>query len=59
MYKCKECGRGVIVAGVEVPIRGCDCTKEIEINGEKKRVPSTIVTDMSAVAEGKSQFKQK
>lgn len=52
MYKCSKCNKGVLVEGLETPIRACNCKKE---NGQ----PSTIVLDVSGTAYGRSQFKQK
>lgn len=53
MYKCSKCGLGVLVKDLPAPIRKCNCTKEDGIT------PATIIIDISATAEGKSQFKQK
>jgi hypothetical protein len=49
MYKCSVCKTEVIVDGVEKPIRGCNCTQEVIVNGEKVTKPSTIITDMGDV----------
>lgn len=53
MYKCSKCGTGILVKDLSEPIRKCNCKKDDGIT------PSTIIIDMSAVAEGKCQFKQK
>lgn len=52
MYKCSKCGKGVIVIPNQEPIRACTCKKE-------DGTLATIIIDISATAEGKSQFKQK
>lgn len=49
MYKCKECGLAVIIAG-DKQIRACSCVKA-------DGTPSTIIIDMTSVLEGKSTLK--
>lgn len=49
MYSCSVCKKEVIVVGVKEPIRACNCTKTVVIDGVEKQVPSTIVADMGEV----------
>lgn len=57
MYKCEKCKMEVIVVGVKEPIRACNCTKTVVIDGVEKQVPSTIVADMGEVKlESVSKF---
>lgn len=48
-YKCKECGSEVIIEPGKEPVRTCSCKKE-------DGTPSTIITNIDAVAQGKSRF---
>lgn len=49
MYKCSKCNKGVLVEGLEKPIRYCDCTTEtIDSEGNKITKPATIILDMEA-----------
>ena len=57
MYKCSKCGKGVLVEGLEKPIRVCSCTQEIIVDGKTITKPSAIIADMEGTAYGKSQFK--
>ena len=71
MYKCKECGLGVMVTGLPKPIRMCDCKTQVERKpkgfietikswfGKKyfTEKPAAIIMDMEATAYGRSQFK--
>jgi len=44
MYKCKECGKGVIIIKDEKPIKQCKCN-------------APIICDMSASAQGQGGIK--
>lgn len=56
MYKCSVCGKGVLVKDLPVPIRACNCTQTIILDGKTETKPSSIVLEIEAVAQGKSQF---
>jgi hypothetical protein len=57
MYKCSVCKKGVLVEGLEKPIRACNCTQEVIVDGKTVVKPASIIMDMDATAYGKSQFK--
>lgn len=57
MYKCSNCGRGVLVKDLPEPIRACNCTREVVVDGKTVTKPSAIILDMEATAYGKGQFK--
>jgi hypothetical protein len=59
MYKCSVCGKGVLVEGLEKPIRACNCIQEIVVDGKTITKSSAIIADMEGTAYGKSQFNQK
>lgn len=58
MYKCKECGMGVMVTGLPKPVKMCDCKVKVTLeSGEVIEKPAAIIMDMEATAYGRSQFK--
>lgn len=56
MYNCSVCKMEVIVVGVPAPIRACDCTQEVIVNGEKVKKPATIIADMEAETKGHAKL---
>lgn len=57
MYKCSKCGKGVLVKDLPEPIRACNCTQEIVVDGKTITKPSAIIADMEGTAYGRSQFR--
>lgn len=57
MYKCSNCGKGVLVKDLPEPIRACNCTREVIVDGNVVVKPAAIVLDMEGTAYGRSQFK--
>lgn len=56
MYKCSQCGKGVLVQGLETPIRACNCTQEVIVDNVTITKPASIVADLEGTAYGRSQF---
>ena len=56
MYKCSKCGKGVLVRDLPEPIRACNCTQEVIVDGVTIVKPATIIMDLEGHAYGKSQF---
>lgn len=56
MYKCSKCGKGVLVKDLKEPIRACNCTQEVLVDGKKVIKPAAIIAEMEGHAYGKSQF---
>lgn len=59
MYTCSKCGKGVLVVGMESPIRACNCTQEVIVDGKTIIKPAAIAVEMAGQANGKSRFSQK
>lgn len=59
MYTCSKCGKGVLVEGLKEPIRMCNCTQEVIIDGKTIIKPATITVEMAGTANGKSRFNQR
>lgn len=59
MYTCSKCGKGVLVQGLEAPIRMCNCTQEVIVDGKTITKPAAITAEMASVANGNSRFNQK
>jgi len=59
MYTCSKCGKGVLVQGLEAPIRMCNCTQEVIVDGKTIIKPATITVEMAGTAFGNSRFNQK
>ena len=56
MYKCSVCGAGVLVKDLPEPIRKCNCTQEVVVDGVTIVKPATIIIDLEGHAYGRSQF---
>lgn len=55
-YRCSKCGLGVIVVGVEKPIRACNCTEEKIVDGVTITKPAHILCDMEAKVVGSAKM---
>ena len=56
MYKCSKCGKGVLVTNLPEPIRACNCTQEVVLEGVTVTKPAAIIADLEGTAYGRSQF---
>ena len=57
MYKCSVCGLGVLIRELETPVRACNCTTKIIVDGVEVIKPATIIVTMNANLEGNSSIK--
>lgn len=57
MYQCSICGLGVLVRGLETPVRACNCTQTVVVYGVEITKPATIIMTMNANLEGNSSIK--
>ena len=57
MYQCSICGLGVLVRELETPVRACNCTQTVIIDGVEITKPATIIVKMNANLEGNSSIK--
>lgn len=57
MYKCSVCKKEVIVNGVDKPIRACDCTVDVVVDGKPGLKLAPIIADMGeATLKGHGLF---
>jgi hypothetical protein len=56
MYTCSKCGKGVLVNDLPEPIRACNCTQEVIVDGVTIVKPAAITMDLEGHAYGRSQF---